>query len=518
MLHRLLFEPYASPAAEARAEALQNSLADLNEGVLLLNLLLDAELLDAVLLLPQGVAVLRLLPGGQELSASALAHGPWLLDGQLLPDFAGTDNPYQQVQRQRPALAAWLAEQPLLPTIAPETIKAMAVFAGVGHFGAGLEAQLRKLHTDEQLQLVRQPGLVLRSFQHMPVEKAQGLPAATLDAWAAELLQTEDVPAENTQEPEANDDLLTRKARQLWRWLGAEDVPADPPYGTTAPAPAPDPVAASQQEKRRLEQIRQQIRVEVSEQTQALQTREAARDQTIAQLRQQLADSAAAAPETTRLQARLATEAREKAALEEAIRVARTESETRNRDLDARIQQLGQQLQQLQERPVPAIAPPVAAVSMEAPTTATPATTAPAAIRTVAPTGRVAASRPKTPRPPAAPTVWRLQWPRVLLAGLLLSVVGTAVWGITQLPGWLRNPENAQPAAISTPRASGNEEAAAPTLSDIQPDTIQLTPTEIEADSAAAAEEQAILAADSLVMPAPANEVMDSVVAPPDDM
>lgn len=516
MLHSLLFEPYASAAAEARAEALQESLASFDAGVLLLNLALDDELLDAVLLLPYGVAVLQLLPGGQHLSAANLAHGPWLLDGQPLPDFSGPDNPYQQLQRQRPALAAWLAEQPLLPAIALETIGAMAVFANVVPFGAEVENQLGQLPVEARFRLVHQPEQVLHEFQQMPAEKSQWLPDDTLDAWATALLQSDDLPEGTTpvaDDTDDTDDLLTRKARQLWRWLGAEDVPADPPYSAAAPA-LPDPVAAGQQEKARLEQIRQQIRVEVTEQTQALQTREAARDHTIAQLRQQLTEASAAAPETARLQAQLAAEAREKAALEEASRVARAESEARNRALDERIQQLSLQLQQLQDRPTTAPMPSAAPTAVSP-----PAASPPVPARAPAPAVR----RPAAPRPPATGTSWRLQWPRVLLAGAVTLLAGAGIWGATQLPGLLRKPAITSP---DTRRADGNPddnpndntEAAAPTLFDIQPDTIRLTTTEAAtADSIIAAQELEQLAADSVVTPA-ADEVMDTLTAPSDDI
>ncbi|WBO84924.1 hypothetical protein [Hymenobacter yonginensis] len=521
MLHCLLFEPYASAAAETRAEALQESLSALREGVLLLNLALNDELLDAVLLLPYGVAVLQLLPGGRHLSTDHLTHGPWLLDGQPLPGFMGSENPYQQLQRQRPALAAWLAGQPLLPAITPDSIGAMAVFQELLHIESGLEEQLHQLPIENRFKLVRQPQSVLRlAHQQLPADKLQQLPAETLDAWATALLQPDedDTSAPSTDLPaDDTDDLLTRKARQLWRWLGAEDVPADPPYGAAAPPVAPDALADSQQEKARLEQIRQQIRAEVSEQTQALQTREAARDQTIAQLRQQLTEASAAAPETARLQAQLAAEAHEKAALEAAIQAARAESDARNRDLDARIQQLSQQLQQLQARPAapaplpaaPAPARPVPPATASA--TAPALTSAPA--RAAAPAARPATRRPA---PAPAPATWRLQWPRVALAGAVALLAGAGIWGAAQLPGLLRKPAATVPSNAT--RTDGNEEAAAPTLFDIQPDTIQLTPTEAAADSAAAIDEQVILDADSLVVPAPADEVMDTLAAPPADI
>jgi hypothetical protein len=513
MLHRLLFEPYASEAAEARAEALQHSLAAVEDGVLLLNLWLEDELLDAVLLLPRGVALLQLLPGGRQLSTPDLARGPWLLDGQPLPGFAGTDNPYQQLQRQRAALAAWLATQPQLPALAAEDIVCLAVFSGEILFSADLERQLHQLPEQERFQLVRQPALVLRELAQLA--PARPLPTATLDVWAAALLQDENdtlAPDELTAENEEND-FLSRKARQLWRWLGAEDVPADPPYSPGSAPVQPDPVAAGQQEKLRLEHIRQQIRTEVSEQTQALQTREAARDQTIAQLRQQLAAASAAAPETARLEARLATEAREKAALEEAIRAARAESDARNRDLDARIQQLSLQLQQLQARPTPTSAPTAPAGPL--PTLSAPTASSPA--RVAAPTVRPADRRPTPQRQPTASTTWRLQWPRVVLAGAVTLLAGAGIWGAVQLPGLLRKP--APNVREARPSPNGNEEAAAPTLFDIQPDTIRLTPAETAtADSVIEAEELAQLADDSLVTPASTDEILDSVEVPSDDI
>ncbi|GAB2967005.1 hypothetical protein GCM10027048_42080 [Hymenobacter coalescens] len=411
MLHSFLFAPFADPAAEAQFDALHAALQPLAEGahgpaLLLGNLALeDAGTLDAVLVRPAGAVLLLFVPRGGALHLPTLGHAPWQLAGQPLPGQAGTANPYAQFQRQQRALAAWLSAQPELGFIRPEAIAGVVLFAQPVSFGSEVEARLNVQSGADNFQLLSSlPHLPRRLQQLAPAGAA--LPAEALQRWL-QYLQTESEDAAPTEpDAAAPDDYWTQKARQLWRWLGAEDVPADPPYG------GPESAAAEQE---RLEQIRRQVRAELAEHTQAINAREAEREQTIAHLQARLAQASRASTATTELQARLAAETREKAVLEAAIRATRAEAEARNRELDARIQQLGTLIQQLQGRP------------------ALPAKPTPG----VAPT-------PTQPKP-AAPRVqrysaWHLQPGRAAAVVAVLLALGAGAWGLTKLPWESRKP------------------------------------------------------------------------------
>ena len=144
--------------------------------------------------------------------------------------------------------------------------------------------------------------------------------------------------------------------RKMWRWLGADDIPDDAPYGSY---PAAE-VAASSAEKLRLEQARLDDQAQLHQKLQELEAREAQREHSMSQLVAQLAQAPPVTSEAQLLREQLALETREKEALDEAIRQSRAESAARNQDLDAKIQQLGQLIEQLHARP--AAAPTAAAV------------------------------------------------------------------------------------------------------------------------------------------------------------
>ena len=258
-------------------------------------------------------------------------------------------------------------------------------------------------------------------------------------------------------------------------WLGAEDVPADPPYGT---APVPTNNAAEQATAGAT--LRRQMLTELQQQRQEMEAREAAREHSIAQLRQQLAATPSAATEVAALQARLTAETQEKNRLAAAIEAARTEAEVRNRELEARMQQLGQQVAQLQ-KPAPATIPPAAA-----PAAPPPGMPVAAARPASAPGPAVLAStRPGAARTRAAAPAWRLQWPRVALVLLVLALIGVGAVAVQRYSRqWFGEaPVRRERPAADSENTDENLEAAAPTLFDIQPDTVQVD----EPDSADAA-------------------------------
>ncbi|MFD2786306.1 hypothetical protein ACFSX6_12635 [Hymenobacter rubripertinctus] len=455
MLHRLSFAPFPDTAAAHWFAAVGDALeAAGTEGLLLANLTVGetAALLPAVVVLPGRVAVLR--P-----TAAAPAARP----------------------AQQAALAQWLGTWPELPAVAGATIASFLVPPNAALVVADAAGWA----------VVPAPELA-EALRALPAQAP--LTAPVLQRWADSL--TEEDPELETGYEQAPSGFWEQKGRQLWAWLGAEDVPADPPYG---PTPPPANQAA---EQLRLEQLRRQVLGELQQQRQQMEVREVAREQSIAQLRQQLAATPSAAAEVVALQARLSAETQEKNALAAAIDAARTEAEARNRELEARMQQLGRQVQQLQAPPV-AAAPALVPVAPPAlPPAPVRSTTAP--VFAAAPATRPATTRLR-PTPPAA--AWRLQWPRVALVLLVLALVGMGAVAVQRYSRqWFGEPpvRPQQSATATDENTDQNLEAAAPTLFDIQPDTVQLDEQD-SADPAGVTPE-----------PAAANpgEMMDSVVAP----
>jgi hypothetical protein len=477
MLHRILFAPFPDAATEARFERLQATLAEAaTEGVLLVNLPLPAAAPTLALVQPGGVTVLHLVAGSGVLTTPDFVAGPWLLNGQPLD--APDASPWRQFQAQRAALLGWLQQQPDFLTLTPTDVAGLVVFTQAVQLAPEVEAGLEQVPADAQFQLVPQLRLLPRRLQQL--QTGALLPPAALQRWAENLRQREGEPA---QKPEPVYDeqpgFVAGKLRQLWGWLGAEDVPADPPYGNTPAAFIEQQTAERQQ----LEQLRQQLLREMQQQRQAMEAREAEREQSIAQLRAQLTQAPAATAEVAALHARLATENQEKQQLQAAIQASQAEAQTRNQLLDARIQQLGRQLAQLQAQATAA-----------------------------QPGGGPAGSSGPAGRRAAAPTpAWRLQWQRAALVVASVSALGVGLWGVTKLPALLRLPQPvARPAAApANTTFDDNTEAAAPTLFDIQPDTI----AEESGEDAAGQQEAALVPADSLEQPAEAGELLDSVAA-----
>ncbi|NVO86076.1 hypothetical protein [Hymenobacter terrestris] len=433
MLHRLTFAPFPDAAAATWIADLGDALeADGATGLLLANLTVSEALtLPAVAVLPGRVVVLQ--PGAESSDSTT--------------------------QAQQTALAAWLGTWPELPVVPAAAIAGFTIESDSANKGTVWP---------------------ITTLKHLP-QRLRELPTTLLlsdtllQSWAESLSKDE----EEETYPTA---FWEQKARQLWNWLGAADVPADPPYGTAPAQSAPATDTAAEQQ--RLEQLRQQLFAELEQQRLQMEAREAAREQSIAQLRQQLAATPSAAAEVAALQARLAAETQEKNALAAAIMASRQEAEARNRELEARMQQLGQQVAQLQTRPAATVS------AATVPTVIAPA---------VMP--RVGGSRPAT-----ATAQWQLQWPRVALVLVLLAGIGAGSWAVQHYarPPANRKETRSQPREEQPDTDEENLEAAAPTLFDIQPDTLQLEPEPTDSVDETAPEP---------VEPQP-EETMDSVTAP----
>ncbi|TGE28538.1 hypothetical protein [Hymenobacter metallicola] len=480
MLYSLLFAPFADAAHQAHYDALQAALAAETPStptLLLGNFTVADEVFDAVVIRPRSVTTLLLLPGQGELH---LDKDAWRLGTQRLVD------PVAAFQRQQRVLAAWLSAD--LGPVPDHDVTGLVVFSSSVEFGPSVEPQLRLLPTADNVQLLRQAAHLPRRLWNLArpgIDLAETALVNWFQAIAGGAATEEDL-AEEVSELVTPLGFWEHKARQLWRWLGAEDVPHDQPYGY----PAPEAVAANQDEKARLEQIRQQVRAELQEQNRAAAARESAREQTIAQLQAQLQQASAVAPETAALQARLAAETQEKAALAEAVRQAQAELAARNQQLDARIEQLGQALQQLQSRPAPGPAVPPASAGISPP----PALRA-------EPIGP-AAQAPRVSAPPRPAPAWQLRWHRVAVVAAVAGGLGWGVWGVMHLAGKLTSaPKSDTPAARRTQQPAITEQPVpveAPVLADSTEEAPEEEPTSI----------------DSATAPTDSSEVMPEVAEP----
>ncbi|UOG75895.1 hypothetical protein MTX78_04680 [Hymenobacter tibetensis] len=434
MLHTFLSPPFADATRQAQFEAVQAALEA--EPAAPVSLLLGnfaveegGEVFDALLIRPHSVTVLLFVAGGGQLDILPAAPSTWQLDGQALPVTGGATNPFGQFRRLKEGLADWLVSQLGPGQVAPELITGLALFAAPVTYGPGVEQYLRTQPGADSFQLLHNLAHLTRRLRQLAHPEIQ-LSNAELTNWAQDLAAEH---PEATEVAELSDEeqaapgeegYWEQKARQLWRWLGAEDVPHDAPYGSAAAA-----VAAGNQEKNHLEQLRQQVRQELGQQRQEMEAREAEREASITLLRAQLAQAPAATTDAAALEARLATETREKLALEEAIRASRAEAAARNQELDARIQQLGQLIEQFQGQPA-----------------ATPAIAVPSAQR---PTPRAATKffhRPSS----------RLRLSRVALVGAAAVGFGFGIWGLTQVP-WGGNDTSEEPARYSSVKEAKQE-------------------------------------------------------------
>ncbi|RTQ46519.1 hypothetical protein EJV47_21440 [Hymenobacter gummosus] len=431
MLHHFQFAPFPDAARQRLYQQVLAALQADTSGpdtLLLGNFATDEEgaPLDAVVVRPHSITLLVLVPGSGRLSIPALTYGSWKLDAQALRGHAAdADNPYEQFRQQKEALAAWLTPQ-LTPEQANlQFITGMVVFEGPISFSPDVEEQLSQ-QPGSSFQLLAAAAQLPRRLKQLARPEID-LTADELAQWARDLAD-EPAPAPATPlaaaapAAPASPEEAPSFWRRAWRWLGAEDIPDDTPYGAYPAAQ----VAASSAEKERLERVRQESQAELRQQLLALEAREAERERNMAELRAQLAQAAPVTSEAQELRERLAAEGREKAALEEAMRASRAESESRNRELDAKIQQLGSLLEQLNAR---ATAPPTGSTPAAGPA----ATARPAAAS--GPAGR--------PTPAAAPLAWvsayrRLRgWRRRLprLGAVLggVALLGLGAWGLSHL-------------------------------------------------------------------------------------
>ncbi len=423
MLVSVLPVPFADAGRQRQYEAVRAALeaeADAPATVLLGNLgAFSPVQADMLVVRPTGVALGILTPQAGQLTIPALVAVPWQLDGQPLPGIAEAENPLTHYWQQEPVALAWLSEQLGLPANELPPGAGFALFEAPLTFGPAVEAHLHRHAAAHDFQLVGEAAQLPARLGRQPATELL-LDANELLAWGEWLADEPYVaPSNNVAESsfESPTNFLEQKLRQLWRWLGAEDIPADPPYG--APPPA-DQRLRDQQEQARLHQLRQELQAELHQQRQEAAAREAARTQELALLRQQLAQ---AGPSPTER----AAEQRAKAVLEESLRTARAELATRNAELDVRIQQLGQLIGRLQAGP--GTLATTAAIST-LPTGARPASAA------AAPVPATAAK----PRPAPAPrrSFRRLRqaerWGLVVLG---LAGVGAGTWGVVR---WVQRP------------------------------------------------------------------------------
>ncbi|WP_324670820.1 hypothetical protein [Hymenobacter sp. GOD-10R] len=422
MVHSFLFAPFSDPARQEQFEAVENALrtdASAPTTLLLGNLgATDAPPVDAVLLQPGKIVLLMLVPQSGHLRIPALEYGTWRLSDQPIAGFGEADNPFDFYQHQKDSVLEWLGVQlDLAPTALPPLAGFVVLLAPVT-YGPEVENQLSRQTAAYNFQLVNDARQMPRRLRQLaPLGDAPA--EANLNEWAAQLrdqfLTAE--PAFSDADEEPSYGFWEQSARRLWLWLGAADVPADPPYST-----ASDP--------RQLEALRRELQTELRQQQQAAQARETAREQELTHLRQQLAQTP---------NHQLAAQ-QERAELEEALRVARTESATRNQELDARIQQLGQLIEQLRTQ---ATTPTPAVVKQPSPVAAQPKIPSPRSVR--------------KPAPVALPT--KLNLTRVAMALGVLLCLGVGSWALVRFSKHYlaaRKPRREQAARIARPAESSS--------------------------------------------------------------
>ncbi|GAA3919578.1 hypothetical protein GCM10022406_02550 [Hymenobacter algoricola] len=446
-----MLAPFANAARHTQFEAVRAALAaepQAPETLLLGNMALpDGRRLDALVVRPHGITLLLLEPRGGHLAIRDFAHAAWQLDGRPLTGQDEADNPFQQFSQQKESL-----QQLLRPLLAADQANlnfttGLLLFGEPVVFGREVEERMAAVPAASSFQLLADPARFTRRLaqlatpdidltdsdiaqlaQELAPEKTPAEPAGPPPAEPESIAQPD---AAYSAQPLAAGSFLRRKATDLWHWLGAHDLDDldTAPYGY-------EEVAARQQEKQELEQLRTAMQADVTAQLRAMEAREAEREQSIAQLRQQLAIAPAVAPEAAELQARIATESREKEILEAAMQASRAESEARNRELDAKIQHLSQLMQQMQAAvpaaaaqqggaatasAVPAVADPTATSSAPRPT---PADAPPARPLPFAPAPNASLTKVRLLRK------WRRRLPRVgLVAGGVLGL-GLLAWAL----------------------------------------------------------------------------------------
>ncbi|MDB5267965.1 MAG: hypothetical protein JWP58_1005 [Hymenobacter sp.] len=380
MVHCFLASPFIDAARAGQFAAVQAALqAEAGPETLLLGNLVLADgtaPLDAVVVRPHSITLLVFAPRGGRLSIPALGYGRWLLNGAPVPSSEDFDNPFEQFREQKAALADWLQ-----PRFTPEqadlnSVSGLVLFEAPVKFGADVEAVLAEAPAG--FQIARRLADLPACLRDLAAPEIN-LTADDIAEWTAEWADFVAAPSSpegaatvggpisappraSAEDTSAASTFLGQKARALWGWLGANDVPDDLPYGYA------NTLSARNEEKQQLEHLRQQMQADLSTQLQALEAREAERERSIAQLRTELAQAPPVAAEATALVSRLGVETREKAALEAEMQASRDELAARNQELDAKIQQLSQLIGQLSASPAAAApyatpAPPVAAAA-----------------------------------------------------------------------------------------------------------------------------------------------------------
>ncbi|MET4105691.1 WG repeat-containing protein [Hymenobacter sp. UYP22] len=395
MLHTYLSAPFTSPTRrqqfEAVAAALQTDTA-VAFTVLLGNVDLGTpDFLDALILRPRSITLVQLIPQGGLLTMTDLRAGMWYLDGTPLELPNGALNPFGRFERQRAALADWLAHY--LPADAAnlQFISGLVLFGAPVRFGPEVENHMATVPTASQFHLLPDPTQFTRRLARLTTPEIE-LTEADLEPLLSEvewLPATGASAAASTPEQPGTSGLLRQKAGQLWRWLGAEDLDH---LDRTSSGYEID-LNARNQEKQDLENLRTQMQQDLQQQLSALATREAERERRISQLQQQLS-AAPVAPEAPDIQAQLAAEKREKDVLESSMHTYRQELETRNQELGQKIQQLENLIQRLATAPA----------ASSAAATATPAAAPAAFPPSTAPTPPQPHTSPAVPVQPAPST------------------------------------------------------------------------------------------------------------------
>ncbi|QJX46431.1 hypothetical protein HMJ29_05565 [Hymenobacter taeanensis] len=388
MLHTYQPTPFADAVRQGQFEALVAALiaeSQAPDTLLLGNFPLESGpetvVLEAVVVRPRSITLLLLVPTGGLLNIPDFRVGPWLLNEAPLLGTGGTENPFQQFQAQREALAAWLAQ--LLPTEAANLnfISGLVLFAEPVRFGPEVEERMSSVPAASAFHLLPDPARFTRRLSQL------ASPEIDLSPTDLHLLMGQlglELPPTPTASPAAAyqpgpADLLRQQAGKLWRWLGAEELSE---LDRTDSGYEIDLVAIRNQEKAQLEELRANLQATVSAQLQALEKREAEREQSLAKLREELAAASPAAPEAAALASRLAAENEEKVSSEATMQAYQAQSAARTQELEQKIQQLEALIRQLS----PDMAGKAAAVPTSAPA-------APAASGVAAP-----AARPTWPR------------------------------------------------------------------------------------------------------------------------
>ncbi|QDA60447.1 WG repeat-containing protein [Hymenobacter jejuensis] len=358
MLHVYLPAPFSDSAQQLQFEAVRAALAAEPNGptsLLLGNLSLHAHAqLDAVVVRPHSITILVLEPRGGQLRITDFANGAWSLDNEPVRTKEQAVNPFQQFLNHKSHLTNYL--QPLLETGAVNFnfITGMLLFGETVEFGPEVEPQMAAVPAASSFHLLANPARFTRLLAQVATPEID-LTEADLWQLLTDIAPAFEVPADiglPTQhvaaaDPESSGDFIRQKVSQLWRWLGAADLEeVDRSYSEDERS-----FAARSQEKAELEQLRASLQAELDEKLRAMEAREAERERSINQLREQLAQAPPVAPEAVVLQQQLSAEQQEKTAIEQAIQASKAESAVRNQALDSKIQRLESLLRRIQNAP-----------------------------------------------------------------------------------------------------------------------------------------------------------------------